>query len=451
MSRPLITKALAEYAAAVSWRDLPPGVRREAERSVANWVGCAIGGSDTRACDAAVRALAKLSSERNARLFGRDERLDLSGAAIVNGLASAVYAFDDTHIETITHPTGPVAAAMFAVVDAERVACAGSDFLTALAIGSEIQLRLSVALRSSPAWHTGWWMTGISGTIGAAIALSKLLNLSLNQTISALGIATNQSAGLRSTHQSMTSPLTVGLAARNAIAAVYLAQAGFQANCEVLEGRNGLFDIIANGAEVSGTIDRLGRTFVLTELCYKPYPGAIVCHSAIDAALQVHSHPEFDVSEIEEITVVVHPAAANLAPRRLPSTVFEAQHSLTHWVAAGLTVGRAGLSEMADGFLRRTDIRRLQEHMLVRVSDELAIDQAVVTVRLASDSVIEASVDHCFGSSSNPLSDDDLRSKFMLQVTPLIGSARGESLWQQCIAASTLPDVRTLLDRSGRS
>ena len=47
-------------------------------------------------------------------MLGRGDKLDLLHAALVNGISSHVFDFDDTHLKTIIHPAGPVALGVFA-------------------------------------------------------------------------------------------------------------------------------------------------------------------------------------------------------------------------------------------------------------------------------------------------------------------------------------------------
>ena len=53
-------------------------------------------------------------------LAGRSERVDIASAALINGIASHTFDFDDTHLKTIIHPAGPVASALLALAEPHR-------------------------------------------------------------------------------------------------------------------------------------------------------------------------------------------------------------------------------------------------------------------------------------------------------------------------------------------
>src|SRR5213593_3672078 len=92
-----VTKKLAHYIVSAQSADLSAPVRKEAARTLLNWVGCAVGGSRHETVDAAISALAPFSGPGQASILGRKERLDILRAALVNGISSHVLDFDDTH------------------------------------------------------------------------------------------------------------------------------------------------------------------------------------------------------------------------------------------------------------------------------------------------------------------------------------------------------------------
>ena len=56
-----VTRSLAGYVVSAKYADIPAPVRKEAQRTLLNWVGCAVGGSRHETLDAAIAALAPFS------------------------------------------------------------------------------------------------------------------------------------------------------------------------------------------------------------------------------------------------------------------------------------------------------------------------------------------------------------------------------------------------------
>ena len=177
-----------------------------------NYVGCALAGSNTPTSDAAVRGCRAFSSGGSARLIGRGEQVSSSDAVLLDCLSSAVLAFDDTHLATILHPTGPVASALLGIARTRQLT--GKAFLDALAVGIEIQCRVALAFASpNTGAKLGWYATGLAGGIGAAAAVGRVLSFDVKQLSNALGLAAATGGGNRATHGSMATPFVPAFAA----------------------------------------------------------------------------------------------------------------------------------------------------------------------------------------------------------------------------------------------
>src|SRR6476661_7207458 len=98
---PPITRSLAEFIVTHASAGFPASVEHEAHRTFYNWLGCAIGASRHEAADAALAAVAMLQPAPQATVLGRGERVDMASAALVNGITSHTFDFDDTHLKTI--------------------------------------------------------------------------------------------------------------------------------------------------------------------------------------------------------------------------------------------------------------------------------------------------------------------------------------------------------------
>src|SRR5580692_7760351 len=116
-SPPEVTRILARYIVGGKLADIPAPVRKEAARTLLNWTGCALGGSHTDAVGMAIAALSPLFGPAHATLLGRKERADMMHAALINGIASHVMDYDDTHLRTVIHPAGPVVSAILALAE----------------------------------------------------------------------------------------------------------------------------------------------------------------------------------------------------------------------------------------------------------------------------------------------------------------------------------------------
>ena len=314
---PAITEAIADFALAGSFASLPAEVQRESVRTVVNWVGCALGGAPTPTVEAAIKGLQSYSSPGRCRVLGRRECFDAPGAAVINCLGSAAYAFDDTHLATITHPTGPVISSLLALAESQTIR--GEDFLTALMIGMEIECRLSTVIVAPSAGSSGgWYITGVTGSIGAAAAVGRVLGLNRDAMVSALGLAAAQSCGTRGTHASMACAYVPAIAAQAGFVAAMMARAGFECGPAAVAGRNGVVEVIAPKADHGAICRDFGKHWEVLGNAYKPYPCGIVIHSAIDACLELVRKHKQNPDDIAEVAFDVTPGALALCWRKLP-------------------------------------------------------------------------------------------------------------------------------------
>ena len=141
---PPVTQLLARFVATHPTRGWNDGVEHEAHRTLLNWLGCAIGAAHHEAADATLAAIDALQPAPQATVLGRDKRVDMANAALVNGITSHVFDFDDTHLKTIIHPAGPVASALLAL--AEVHAASGRALIDALVLGIDVACRMGNAM-----------------------------------------------------------------------------------------------------------------------------------------------------------------------------------------------------------------------------------------------------------------------------------------------------------------
>src|SRR6185437_8549151 len=95
-----VTRKLARYVVSAKYETLPAPVRKEAQRTLLNWAGCAIGGSRHETVDIAISALTPFAGPGQATVLGRKEKLDILHASLMNGISSHIFDYDDTHLRT---------------------------------------------------------------------------------------------------------------------------------------------------------------------------------------------------------------------------------------------------------------------------------------------------------------------------------------------------------------
>ncbi|MBO1765064.1 MmgE/PrpD family protein, partial [Escherichia coli] len=178
----MATLQLASWATNLTYSSLSSGVLAAANKSFFNWAGCAIGGFPFQAAPqiALNTTLSQFSGPPTSSILGANDSIsrgfgDAQTAALINGIASHVDDYDDTHLETIIHPAGPVASALLAIAEAYGPVT-GHDLITAFVAGIEAECKLGLSVTPEH-YDVGWHITSTTGSVGAAVGVGKLLGL----------------------------------------------------------------------------------------------------------------------------------------------------------------------------------------------------------------------------------------------------------------------------------
>ena len=170
----MVTEKLAVHITNTSYEHFSKNALREAKRSLLNWLGVAIGAANHESMDMVLNVAKLTASQPQASVLGRNEKVDMLFASLLNGMSSHIFDFDDTLLETVLHPSAPVFPAILAYAEHQKKT--GKDVLEAFIIGCEVEARLALSVYPSHYWR-GWHITGSVGGIGAAAAISKLMDL----------------------------------------------------------------------------------------------------------------------------------------------------------------------------------------------------------------------------------------------------------------------------------
>jgi 2-methylcitrate dehydratase PrpD len=432
------TRRLAEFVVNSRPGDVPQHARREAVRSILNYVGCAVGGSSHATVQSAMEALTPFFGPPQAVLIGRRERADILNAALINGISSHVLDYDDTQLSTIIHPAGPVASALFPL--AETRGLSGTEFVHAFTLGVDVECRIGKAVYPSH-YEAGWHITGTAGVFGAAAAAGKVLGLNVQQMTWALGIAATQSSGLKEMFGTMCKAFHPGRAAQSGLMAALLASKNFTSSEQSVEAKLGFAHVMAAARDFSAITRGLGKDFEIVENSYKPFACGVVIHPVIDACRQLRSAHKLMPDTIERIELRVHPLVLELTGKPAPQTGLEGKFSVFHAAAVAIVRGSASPREFTDEAVRDPAVISLRSRVRATVDASLSEEQSRVIVHLTSGERFEKYIEQVVGSSKNPLSDSDLETKFRSLAEGILTPQQSARLIELCWSIESLSDA----------
>jgi 2-methylcitrate dehydratase PrpD len=441
------TKTLASYLVNSRLEDIPEDVRHESRRALLNLIGCAVGGSREPAVETALRALEPYFGKPTAQLLARSERMDPLYACVINGISSHVFEYDDTMPKNYIHPSPPVASALFSYASAHRVH--GRDFIHAFLLGFETEARIGNAVYPAH-YDAGWHITSTAGVFGAAAAVGKLLGLSLQQMIWALGLAATQASGLREMFGFMAKSFHAGHAARNGYLSAVLAQSNFTSGERSIEGPRGFAPVTAAQYDLSKITSGLGTDFQIRDNAYKPYPCGLVVHPTIDGCIDLFRDYHLASENISAVRVRVAPLVLDLCNKKDIKRGLEGKYSIYHSAAVGLTRGKAGLQEYTDEAVNDPKVKAVRERVAATADSTITEDQSHIEVELQDGRKLVRFVEQSLGNVHRPLNDRQLEDKLRDQSIPLLGEAQVEKLISLCWKIDQLDDVGELIKATVR-
>jgi 2-methylcitrate dehydratase PrpD len=446
----LPTARVLAFVEGLRWGGLDDHVRHAATRHLLDTVGVMIAGGSGDVASKAEAVLAKIRSEGTVPVPGRARRADLLDAAMLGGTGAHGIELDDGYRQGSVHPGVAVVPAILSAAYGRNVR--GPQILEALVIGYEIVTAVARACHPHLR-RAGFHPTGVVGTLGAAVAASRLLGLSGAQLSDALGLAASSSAGLFAFlgGGGDVKRLHAGHAAREGLLAALLAQSGIAGPPKVLETYDGFFQAFSAGkAGSAGAFDvgadgRLG----ITDCYVKPYPCCRHLQPAVEALMGLKHRHGFAEEDVEHIDVETYSIAADHANTGW-SDFASAQLSFPFIMALGLRFGRFDLTHFGDDVLKDARIADICSRVRIAASSELdkiypEKRPAQVTVRTKSGT-FKRFAEEALGSSVLPLDDAGLVAKFMGLVSPVLGKEAARRLVTQLWSIASAEDLTPVIE-----
>jgi 2-methylcitrate dehydratase PrpD len=431
---------LAHFAADLQYDDVPPEVMRRAEDLFVDWVGSALSGKVGRpvqAIESVAREVGPIEGRAEVLLSRR--KTTSVFAAMVNAASSHFMEQDDVHNGSVFHPGAVVFPAVLALAQDRGIT--GKEMMTAAVAGYEVGIRVGEFLGQShyKVFHT----TGTAGTIAAAVAAGRAINLPPEKMQHAIGSAGTQAAGLWEflKDAANSKQLHTAKAAFDGTLSALLSEKGFSGAKQILEGAKGMGVGLSQDADPARLTDRLGERWATIETSFKFHASCRHTHPAADAFLSLMQQHQLNADQIAAVTTRVHQGAIDvLGQVDEPKSVHQAKFSMGTVLGLLAVYGKAGVYEFNECF--REDqvqaFRRRVSMVLDPEVDALYPQRWVgkVTITTTDGRELNARVDEPKGDPGNTLSRAEIEQKAVM-LAELAGAAtademRGvlDSLWR---------------------
>lgn len=448
---------LAEYALEVSADDFSTEVIDQAQRLVLDSLGCGIGAFTSDPSKALREIYATTSdSGSGATVLGTDRTIPVENAALINAAMVRYLDYNDTYISgsSVCHPSDHIPV-LLAVAEAEGRT--GLELVEALVVAYEIKCAL---IDTGAIWHEGFdYVTW--GSFSGTAAIGKLMGLSQEQIVDAMGMAGASGNGLlvsRLGDVSMWKGIAQGFVLHNAVQACQMARAGVTGPTEIFEGPSGFFETVSKEPI---TIDRMGGrdgpTYRITRTNYKPYACGYFMQAPITAVLDIIEDNDIDVSAIEAIEIEEFEQAVQVlaSPEKWSTDLSRetADHSIPYTVAVAILDREVTPRQYEADRLQDPRVHTLMETVSVEVAEDItrrrAENPGLIPARariVTGTDTYETEIDYPNGHWKDPMTEAQVEEKFTNLARGYLSDEQIGDAIDACDDLAEATDVTGLLD-----
>jgi 2-methylcitrate dehydratase PrpD len=414
------TRQLAEFAADLELKDIPENIKQRARDSIADTIATMIFGHDFPWSQMIINYAHKMGSGGKSFIMGNGEKpVHAPYGALANGALAHAFELDGALRPSCgAHPGATILSSTLALSQERQLS--GNDLLTAFITGTEVMVRIGRATKHSNETR-GFHAPGTTGTFGAAVGCGKLLDFDSTQIVNAMGVAGSLSSGLvefsRSGTGAMVKRLHMGRAAEGGILAANLAESGFTGPETILEGECGFLKVFCNEWDMDELTKGLGTSWVSSRLSMKRFACHTAAHTPVQAILDLRQNENLHASDIDSITIETGEKELRRHVIYDPADVMMAQYSVPFCVALALVYDPTDPRTFRD-----VDVKDKQINELINRIKLVPWSTSTRPTPIASNTIIRTKdgrtlsimVDDFKGTPDTPLSDTDLREKFLM-------------------------------------
>jgi 2-methylcitrate dehydratase PrpD len=357
-----LTRKLADFTVSFTLESAPKTVLENAKTVILDCLGVSLLAGSQEIGTALLNFGRANASPGPCTLWGTLLTAGPRDAALINGTLAHGLDYDDrNHSSTYSLATS--------VAVAEPSGLSGAKTLEAFIVGREVRNSLDPLFGKRGSGigpgARGWHSNGILGSIASACAASRALDLSAQQTLTAIGLAAGSCGALTRDGGTMAKPFRTGHAAGTGLTCALLAKSGFSSDDSVLEGRYGLLEALGPIPEdILQTLGTdLGSKFNLESAPrIKPHSSCSATHNGLEAMLRLVQKHRVDPEATESI-------ACDLKPyplvRHMPQRGFEGRFSMAFCLAMALIQHRLAPNDFLDAHVhneRVQDLMRRTRH-----------------------------------------------------------------------------------------
>jgi len=444
----MISEKLSEFIYQIQYEDLPKEIIQLAKMCFLDWLGCTIAASDSDTAHIFLDVARELGGNTDATIIPYGDKTSILNAALVNAALSHFLELDDIHKKAMYHPGIPVIPAVLAL--SEKKKKGGKELITAIVMGYETGIRIGVAINPSHfrIWHT----TGTVGTFASAAAAGKLLGLSKEKIVYALGNAGTQASGLWEfiNDGAMTKPLHPAKAAQNGLLASLLAEKGFTGTSRIIEGKQGFARATSEETNFDSITSDLGKYYCMREVGFKVHAGCRHTNSPVDGILKLVNKYDLKPEDIAQVTVRVYQLAKDLTGKMDPKNPTDAKFSIPYCITSAIQVRHCNITVFSQELIDDPQTKSLLKKIRLVVDESVEKEfpqgyASIIEIETSQGDRYSQRTDYAKGDPENPVNWEDIENKFKKLAGTILSSDRLEEIIAKVKQLENITDMRQLV------
>ncbi|MDR1027915.1 MAG: MmgE/PrpD family protein [Clostridiales Family XIII bacterium] len=442
---------LARFIFEARYENLPEDVIEGVKRQVVAIYAASMAGNRADGIEAIAALSKELGGKEESTVLIHGGKIPAHTAAFVNAAMARAWDICD-HIAPGPHIGASCIPASLAA--AELIGgCNGKDFITAIAVGTEVALRLNLEEHE----YDGFDPTGIVAGFASAAAASWLLKLNEDQIMNALALAFNRCGGSFQSHADGALAVRVieGWVSETGIECARLARLGVTGPENFLDGVYGYFHLYGRDkTDTEKTVADLGTKWHVTRLNFKKYPSCGLTQGNTQLALDMMEQHGFTADEIEQAEILVPPFTYKLVGefKLGANPKVDAQFGVAYCVANALIRPPVRLIHFEPDAIRDPQVLDFIKDRVVVTSDESITHtrkhySSDLIITLKDGRVLKGSIDVPPGTPEYPMTEEEHKHRFYecveFAARPWL-TERADEIFQAMKSLETEADVRTL-------
>src|SRR5687768_2167973 len=448
------TRGIAEFVSNLQYDAIPENVRSRIKLLMLDSLGCALYGADLEWTRILQDTLGKVDTTRSATVWGTDRKLSAPHAALVNGTQVQGFELDDVHRAGVLHVGAVVLPALIAVTESKR-GMTGKDFIAAAVAGYEIGPRVGLCMgpeHIAQGWHSGATL----GVFSAAAGAARALNLDVDKTVHALGIAGTQAAGLMAAqYGAMVKRMHAGRSSQSGLYGALFAEQGFTGILNVLESEYGgfctTFSRSTDRFKLEELTAGLGKVWQTMGIALKFYSCVGSNHSTLDAIRLMQQEKPFGKNDVQKIIVRGSQVTMDhVGWKYSPQGLTSAQLNLPYCVATWLIEGDCFVDQFTEAKVADPARMKLAEKVEVLHDPEITAlgakfrHKVHVEAHLNDGAVMKRTVEAARGSEKKFASDAEIVEKFEKLARKALPAAQVKRLRDAMLGVEKLKNAAEL-------